>query len=73
MREKYRIMVFGDVEEVYLSFFEVMEVIGRTQIGDTWFFEIANGEESLFFSIHENYWQKVLAGLRGLKISKILE
>ena len=73
MRERYRIMAFGEVEEVFLNFFEGMEVIGKERIGDTWFFAIKNGKENLTFSIHDNYWQKVQKDLLDSRISKIIE
>ena len=73
MNERYRIMAFGEVEEVFLKFFEGMEVIGKERIGDTWFFAIKNGKENLTFSIHDNYWQKVQKDLLDSRISKIIE
>jgi hypothetical protein len=73
MQEKYRIGVFGDIEEVCLNFFEDMDIIKQTVIGDTWIITIRNGIlENLTFSIHENYWNKVATDLRDLKISKII-
>ena len=70
--EKYRIGVFGEIEEVYISFFEGMEVLRQELIGDTWFICIVNGEDTLTFSIHDNYWQKVHADLRNLRIDRVL-
>lgn len=72
MREKYRIGVFGEIEEVYINFFEGMDVLRQEQIGDTWFFTIRNGKENLTFSIHDNYWQKVQVDLRDARIDGIL-
>lgn len=72
MREKYRINVFGEIEEVYINFFEGMDVLRQEQIGDTWFFTIRNGKENLTFSIHDNYWQKVQVDLRDARIDGIL-
>jgi len=73
MREKYRIGVFGDIEEVYINFFESMDVLRQELIGDTWFFTIRNGKDNLTFSIHDNYWKKVQVDLRDVKIDGILE
>jgi hypothetical protein len=72
MREKYRIGVFGEIEEVYINFFEGMVVLRQELIGDTWFFRIRNGSEDLTFSIHDNYWNKVQVDLRDNKIDDIL-
>lgn len=72
MRDKYRIGVFGEIEEVYINFFEDMDVLRQEQIGDTWFFTIRNGRENLTFSIHDNYWQKVQVDLRDARIDGIL-
>jgi len=73
MREKYRIGVFGEIEEVYINFFESMDVLRQELIGDTWFFTIRNGKDNLTFSIHDNYWKKVQVDLRDVKIDGILE
>lgn len=73
MREKYRIGVFGEIEEVYINFFEGMDVLRQELIGDTWFFTIKNGKDNLTFSIHDNYWKKVQVDLRDVKIDGILE
>ena len=73
MREKYRIGVFGEIEEVYINFFEGMDVLRQELIGDTWFFTIRNGKDNLTFSIHDNYWKKVQVDLRDVKIDGILE
>ena len=69
---KYRIGVFGDIEEVYINFFEDMHILRQELISDTWFFTIKNGKENLTFSIHENYWNKVLSDLRDNKIDFII-
>lgn len=73
MREKYRIGVFGEIEEVYINFFEGMDVLRQELIGDTWFFTIRNGKDNLTFSVHDNYWKKVQVDLRDVKIDGILE
>jgi hypothetical protein len=73
MREKYRIGVFGEIEEVYINFFESMNILNQELIGDTWFFTIRNGKDNLTFSIHDNYWKKVQVDLRDTKIDGILE
>lgn len=73
MKEKYRIMAFGEAEEVFLNFFEGMEVLTQEKISDTWFFTIKNGKENLTFSIHDNYWQKVQEDFLDSRISKIIE
>ena len=73
MREKYRIGVFGEIEEVYINFFEGMDVLRQELIGDTWFFTIRNGKDNLTFSVHDNYWKKVQVDLRDTKIDGILE
>ncbi len=73
MRERYRIMAFGEVEEVFLNFFEGMEVLRQEKIGDAWFFTIRNGKENMTFSIHDNYWQKIQTDLLDNRISKIIE
>ena len=73
MREKYRIGVFGEIEEVYINFFECMDVLRQELIGDTWFFTIRNGKDNLTFSIHDNYWKKVQVDLRDIRIGEILE
>lgn len=73
MREKYRIGVFGEIEEVYINFFESMDVLRQELIGDTWFFTIRNGKDNLTFSIHDNYWKKVQVDLRDIRIGEILE
>ena len=70
--EKYRIGVFGEIEEVYISFFDGMEVLRQELIGDTWFICIVNGDGTLTFSIHDNYWQKVQVDLRNLRIDEVL-
>ena len=70
--DKYRIGVFGEIEEVYINFFENMKVIRKELIGDTWFFTIVNGSENLKFSIHNNYWEKVQIALREKRIDSIL-
>jgi hypothetical protein len=70
--EKYRIGVFGEIEEVYISFFDGMEVLRQELIGDTWFICIVNDDGTLTFSIHDNYWQKVQVDLRNLRIDEVL-
>lgn len=70
--EKYRIGVFSEIEEVYISFFDGMEVLRQELIGDTWFICIVNGDGTLTFSIHDNYWQKVQVDLRNLRIDEVL-
>ena len=70
--EKYRIGVFGEIEEVYISFFDGMQVLRQELIGDTWFIDIVNGDGTLTFSIHDNYWQKVQVDLRNLRIDEVL-
>lgn len=69
---KYRIGVFGEIEEVHINFFECMEVLRQELIGDTWFFVIKNGKENLTFSIHNNYWEKVKIDLLDSKIDFII-
>lgn len=73
MMEKYRIGVFGEIEEVYINFFEDMVILRQELIGDTWFFTIKNGKENLTFSIHDNYWKKVQIDLRDIKINSLLD
>ena len=70
--EKYRICVYGEITDVYLNFFENMDVVSKELIGDTWFISIKNGIENLLFSIHNNYWQKVQIDLRQSKIDSII-
>jgi hypothetical protein len=70
---KYRIGVFGEIEEVHINFFEGMDVMIEQLIGDTWFFTIRNGKDNnLTFSIHDNYWKKVQIDLRDSKIDFII-
>ena len=69
---KYRIGVFGEIEEVHINFFECMVVLRQELIGDTWFFTIRNGKDNLTFSIHDNYWKKVKIDLRDSKIDFII-
>lgn len=73
MMGKYRIGVFGEIEEVYINFFEDMVILRQELIGDTWFFTIKNGKENLTFSIHDNYWKKVQIDLRDIKINSLLD
>jgi hypothetical protein len=73
MMEKYRIGVFGEIEEVHINFFECMVVLRQELIGDTWFFIIRNGKDNLTFSIHDNYWKKVQIDLRDKKINSLLD
>ena len=70
---KYRIGVFGEIEEVHINFFECMVVLRQELIGDTLFFIIRNGKDNnLTFSIHDNYWKKVQIDLRDSKIDFII-
>lgn len=73
MMDKYRIGVFGDIEEVYINFFIDMVILRQELIGDTWFFTINNGDDDLHFSIHNNYWEKVQIDLRDIKINSLLD
>ena len=70
--DKYRIGIFGDIEEVYINFFENMIFTRKELVGDTWFFTIVNGIENLTFSIHNNYWEKVQIALREKRIDLLL-
>ena len=72
MTQKFRINVYGEIEEVYINFFDY-ELIRENKIGDTYFITIKNGKENLTFSIHENYYSKVPAALRDWKLNQILE
>lgn len=70
--DKFRISVYGEIEEVYINFFDY-ELIRENRIGDVYFITIKNGKENLTFSIHENYYSKVPAALRDWKLNKILK
>jgi hypothetical protein len=71
--EKFRISVYSDIEEVGIDFFEKINILRNKKIGDTYFITIENGNDTLTFSIHENYYNKVMITLRDITIDKILE
>jgi hypothetical protein len=73
MNEKFRIGVYGDIEEVYINFFINQEIIEENKIGDTYFIRIKNGKENLTYSIHQNYYDKVKSSIRDWKLEKILK
>lgn len=73
MNEKFRIAVYGEIEEVYINFFINQKIIEENKIGDTYFIRIKNGKDTLTYSIHENYYTKVKICLRDLKINNILK
>jgi hypothetical protein len=73
MNEKFRIAVYGEIEEVYINFFINQKIIKENKIGDTYFITIKNGKDNLTYSIHENYYTKVKICLRDLKINNILK
>ena len=70
--EKYIIRVFGEEMDVFINFFDGMQVLRQELIGDTWFIDIVNGDETLTFSIHDNFWKKVQVDLRNLRIYEVL-
>lgn len=73
MNEKFRIGVYGEIEEVYINFFINQEIIEENKIGDTYFIRIKNGKEILTYSIHQNYYDKVQSSIRDWKLEKILK
>jgi hypothetical protein len=72
-KEKFRIGVYGEIEEVYINFFINQEIIEENKIGDTYFIRIKNGKENLTYSIHQNYYDKVQSSIRDWKLEKILK
>lgn len=70
--ERYVIRVFGEETDVFINFFDGMEVLRQERIGDTWFIDIVNGYGKLTFSIHENLWQKVQVDLRDSRLDSVL-
>lgn len=72
MNEKFRIAVYGEIEEVYINFFINQKIIEENKIGDTYFIRIKNGKDTLTYSIHENYYSKVPAAIRDYKLNNLL-
>jgi len=70
--EKFRINIGGEIEEVYINFFLDQKIIDQNKIGDTYFITMENGDHSLTYSIHKNYYDRIKIELRNLKIDTIL-
>ena len=72
--EKFRINLGGEITEVYTTFFINQVIIRENKAGDTYFITIKNGpEDSLTYSIHEKYYNKIKGAIRDYKIDKILK
>ena len=72
-KEKFRVNIYGEIEEVYINFFINQEIIEENKIGDTYFIRIKNGKETLTYSIHQNYYDKVQSAIRDWKLERILK
>jgi hypothetical protein len=68
-----RINIGGEITDVHINFFINKKIIREEKVGDTYFITIENGEYSLTYSIHQNYYDKVKVELRNLKIDNILD
>ncbi len=68
-----RINIGGEIIDVHINFFIDQKIIDQNKIGDTYFITIENGDYSLTYSIHQNYYDKVKVELRDIKIDTILD
>jgi len=70
--EKFRINLGGEITEVYTTFFINQIIIRESKVGDTYFITIKNGKDTLTYSIHENYYNKIKGAIRDYKIDNLL-
>lgn len=73
MKDKFRISLYGEIEEVSINFFINQEIIEKNKIGDTYYITIKYDKQTLSYSIHRNYYDKVKSYIRDLKLEKILK
>ena len=70
--EKFRIDYCGQITEVYINFFINLNIKSENKIGDTYFITCDNINNTMTFSIHKTYYDKVKIELRNNKIDTIL-
>ena len=70
--EKFRINLGGEITEVYTTFFINQIIVRENKAGDTYFITIKNGKDTLTYSIHENYYNKIKGSIRDYKIDNLL-
>lgn len=72
----YIIDLFGELTEVKLSFFSMIEIVRHDKIGSVHFINVGFlrgfGDSSYTFSITDTTWQQVQTDLRNKKIDDIL-
>lgn len=72
IQEKFRINLGGEITEVYTTFFINQIIIRESKVGDTYFITRKNGKDTLTYSIHENYYNKIKGAIRDFKIDNLL-
>ena len=70
--ETFIINLSGEITEVYTNFFINQIIVREDKVGDTYFITRKNGKDTLTYSIHKNYYNKIKGAIRDYKIDNLL-